>query len=166
MGGCVFRDGLSWKHRGEGGWLLVAEVATVKRRLTAALQRGGEMKFAKVVFWVAGIWGLVVITPLYFMFNLIGKKDPPAITHPGFYYGFVGVALAWQVAFIFIAREPMRLRPMMIPSVIEKFSWGIAVTVLVAQGRMHPSDLVFAGTDALLGVLFVVAYLRTREGKN
>jgi hypothetical protein len=121
------------------------------------------MKFAKVVFWVAGIWGLLVITPLYFMFDLIGEKDPPAITHPGFYYGFVGLALAWQVAFLFIARDPMRLRPMMIPCVIEKFSWGIAVAVLVAQKRMHASDLFFAGTDTLLGVLFVVAYWKTRE---
>ena len=124
------------------------------------------MKFAKVVFWVAGIWGLLVITPLYFMFDLIGAKDPPAITHPGFYYGFVGVALAWQVAFILIARDPVRLRPMMIPSVVEKFSYGIAVTVLVTQGRMHPSDMLFAGTDTLLGVLFVVAYWRTRGEKN
>jgi hypothetical protein len=121
------------------------------------------MKFAKVVFWVAGIWGLLVITPLYFMFDLIGKKDPPAITHPGFYYGFVGVAIAWQIAFIFIARDPVSLRPMMIPSVIEKFSYGIAVTVLVAQGRMHPSDMMFAATDTLLGVLFVVAYWKTRK---
>jgi len=77
------------------------------------------MKFAKVVFWVAGIWGLVVITPLYFLFDLIGKQDPPAITHPGFYYGFAGCALAWQIAFICIGRDPVRLRVMMIPSVVE-----------------------------------------------
>jgi hypothetical protein len=121
------------------------------------------MKFAKVVFWVAGIWGLLVILPLYFMFDLIGEKDPPAITHPGFYYGFVGCALAWQIAFLFIAREPVRLRPMMIPSVVEKFTYGIAVVVLVVNARMHRADLVFAGTDLTLGVLFVVAYLRTKE---
>ena len=63
-------------------------------------KRGAEMRFARVVFWVAGIWGVVVITPLYFMLNLIGKQDPPTITHPGFYYGFVGCALAWQIAFL------------------------------------------------------------------
>jgi hypothetical protein len=119
------------------------------------------MKFAKVVFWVAGIWGLLVITPLYFMFDQIGQKDPPAITHPGFYYGFVGVALAWQIAFLLIARDPVRFRPMMIPSVVEKFTWTIAVGVLVMQGRMHGSELVFGGTDFVLGVLFVVAYLKT-----
>ena len=47
------------------------------------------MKFAKIVFWIAGIWGFLILTPLYFMFDVIGRQDPPAITHPGFYYGFV-----------------------------------------------------------------------------
>jgi hypothetical protein len=119
------------------------------------------MRFAKIVFLVAGIWGVLVIAPLYFMFDVIGEKDPPAITHPGFFYGFVGVGLAWQVAFLFISRDPVRFRPLMIPSMIEKFSFGIAVIVLVLQSRMHSSDLVFAATDLLLGILFVVAYLRT-----
>jgi len=101
------------------------------------------MKFAKIVFWVAGIWGLLVLTPLYFMFDLIGRNDPPPITHPGFFYGFVGVALAWQIAFIFIATDPARYRPLMIPSVLEKVSFAAAVIILVLQGRMHKSDLVF-----------------------
>jgi hypothetical protein len=119
------------------------------------------MKFAKVVFWVAGIWGLVVITPLYFMFNLIGKQDPPAITHPGFYYGFVGCALAWQIAFICIARDPVRLRVMMIPSVVEKVAYCTAVIVLVMQRRTNQRDLVFAATDLTLGALFVAAFVAT-----
>jgi hypothetical protein len=124
------------------------------------------MKFAKVVFWVAGIWGLVVITPLYFMFDLIGKQDPPAITHPGFYYGFVGCALAWQIAFICIARDPVRLRVMMIPSVVEKVAYCTAVVVLVMQGRTNQRDLVFAATDITLGVLFVAAFVKTGGSKE
>ena len=124
------------------------------------------MKFAKIVFWIAGIWGLLVITPLYFMFALIGRQDPPPITHPGFYYGFVGTALAWQVAFCFIAADPARYRPLMLPSILEKAAYGAAVIVLVLQGRMHPSDLVFASTDILLGVLFVIAYLRLSRNSS
>ncbi len=120
------------------------------------------MKFAKIVFRVAGIWGFLVLTPLYFMFDLIGRNDPPPITHPGFFYGFVGVALAWQIAFIAIATDPVRFRPLMIPSILEKVGWSAAVIVLVLQGRMHKSDMVFAGTDLLLGVLFVIAYFKTR----
>ena len=119
------------------------------------------MKFAKIVFWVAGIWGLLVLTPLYFMFDLIGRNDPPPITHPGFFYGFVGVALAWQVAFIFIATDPARYRPLMIPSILEKVSFAAAVIILVLQGRMHKSDLVFVCTDLLLSLLFVIAYFKT-----
>ena len=119
------------------------------------------MKFAKVVFWIAGIWGLLIITPLYFMFDLIGHKDPPPVTHPGFFYGFVGLALAWQIAFFFIARDPSRHRPLMIPSVFEKFSYAATVFALVGQGRMHASDMVFGGIDLLLGILFVIAYLKT-----
>jgi hypothetical protein len=96
------------------------------------------------------------------MFELIGQKDPPPITHPGFFYGFVGTVLAWQIAFLVIATDPGRYRTFMLPSIFEKFSYGIAVGVLVSQGRMHPTDLVFAGVDVLLGALFVAAYLRTR----
>ncbi len=119
------------------------------------------MKLAKIVFRVAGIWGLLTLIPLYFMFNLIGQKDPPPITHPAFFYGFVGAALAWQFAFFIIATDPPRYRPLMIPSVFEKFSYGIAVLILVAQGRMRSSDLLFGGVDLLLGILFVIAYLKT-----
>ena len=118
------------------------------------------MRFAKIAFWIAAIWGVLVITPLYFMFDLIGRKDPPPITHPAFFYGFVGAALAWQIAFFFIASDPARYRPLMIPSIFEKFSYGVAVVILVLQARMHSSDLLFAGTDLLLGFLFVVAYLK------
>jgi hypothetical protein len=124
------------------------------------------MRFAKIVFWIAGIWGLLVMTPLYFMFDLISRKDPPPITHPGFYYGFVGLGFAWQLAFLVIAQDPVRFRPMMLPSIVEKFTYAIAVVVLVIQGRMHTSDLVFAGTDGLLGVLFIAAYLFTPPSKT
>ena len=119
------------------------------------------MKFAKIVFWVAGIWGFLVITPLYFMFDLIGRNDPPPITHPGFFYGFVGVVLAWQIAFVFIATDTGRFRPLMTPCVLEKAGYGAAVVILVLQGRMHKPDLVFAGTDLLFGLLFVIAYFKT-----
>jgi len=119
------------------------------------------MKFAKIVFWVAGIWGMLVIPPLYFMFDLIGRNDPPPITHPGFFYGFAGAALAWQIAFFFIAKNPSRYQPLMIPSVVEKFSYCGAVFIMVAQKRMHPNDLMFGCVDLVLVILFVIAYFKT-----
>jgi len=121
------------------------------------------VRFARVVFLIAGIWGVLVLTPLYFMFDLIGRKDPPPITHPAFYYGFVGAGLAWQIAFLIIAKYPARLRLIMIPAVIEKFSYEIAMFVLYSQARVHGSDMVLAGVDMLLGILFIVAFLKTRD---
>src|SRR5215470_2016708 len=119
------------------------------------------MKFAKIVFRVAAIWGFLIITPLYFLFDLIGKNDPPPITHPGFYYGFVGVALVWQFAFLIIASDPIRFRLLMIAAILEELVYSVPVIILVSQKRMNPNDLVFAGIDLFLGVLFVFAYLRT-----
>jgi hypothetical protein len=119
------------------------------------------VKFARIVFWIAAIWGFLIITPLYFMFDLIGEKDPPPITHPAFFYGFVGLALVWQIAFIFIARDPIRFRPMMIPATLEKLVYAVPVIILVLQKRMHPTDLIFSAIDIALGVLFFAAYLST-----
>ena len=122
------------------------------------------MRFAKTVFLIAGIWGVLVITPLYFMFDVISRNDPPPITHPGFFYGFAAAALAWQIAFFFIARDPVRYRPIMIASIFEKLSYGVAVVILVLQGRMHRSDVVFGVVDLLLGAMFVLCYIKTRSG--
>ncbi len=119
------------------------------------------MKFAKIIFWIAGIWGVLVLTPLYFIFDLIGQKDPPPITHPAFYYGFVSVGLAYQVVFFVIARNPVRFRPMMIPSVLEKFGYGASLIVLYLQHRLHPQDLALGGVDLLFGVLFIAAFRKT-----
>lgn len=122
------------------------------------------MRFAKAVFWCAAAWGFLVITPLFFAFDLIGRQNPPAITHPDFYYGFVGVGLAWQVAFAVIATDPARFRPMMIPSVLEKFSYAAALIVLHLQGRLSAMQLPFGAVDLLLGVLFLVAFFKTKAG--
>ncbi len=119
------------------------------------------MKFAKWVFSIAGIWGILLITPLYFIFDKIGIQDPPPITHPAFYYGFAGVALVWQIAFLIIARDPVRFRPFMIPAILEKLVYSIPVIILIAQKRTSPNDFLFAAIDLTLGILFLLAFLRT-----
>jgi len=121
------------------------------------------MRFAKIVFWAAGLWGVIVITPLFFIFDLVGRQDPPPITHPGFYYGFATAALAWQLAFFVIASDPVRFRTLMLPSMFEKFSYGVVVFTLCFQSRMRRGDLVFGIVDVLLGIFFVVAFMRTKS---
>jgi hypothetical protein len=57
------------------------------------------MKMARWIFGMAGVYGLVLLVPLYFLEDRIGQDAPPAITHPEFFYGFVGLGVAWQIAF-------------------------------------------------------------------
>jgi hypothetical protein len=110
------------------------------------------------VFNLAAIYGFVSLVPMYFLERRLLERMPPALTHPEFYYGFVGVALAWQVLFLLIAREPARLRPAMLPAVLEKVSWGVAVLALMAQGRLGSFFLPAALIDLLLAALFVAAW--------
>ena len=119
------------------------------------------MKFAKTVFLVAGIYGLIVFLPAYFMEAQTGRDYPPPITHPEYYYGFIGIGVAWQLAFLVISRDPVRYRPLMLPSIVEKASFGIAVVVLYLQHRV--SWLIFGAAmiDSLLGVLFIIAWTAT-----
>ena len=120
------------------------------------------MKFARWVFYIAGAYGVISVAPLYFMEQMIGRQNPPAITHPMFFYGFVGVTLAWQLLFFAIGRQPVRLQPVIPFAVLEKLSFGTAAMVLCSQGRLDRSDLWFGGIDLALAVLFVIAWLRVR----
>lgn len=121
------------------------------------------MKFARIVFWVAGIFGLVTLAPLYFLFDRVGVESPPAVTHPEFYFGFAGLGLVWQLAFIIIATNPVRFRPMMIAAMLEKVSFIAAMVVLLLQHRVTAAQALSSVPDALLCALFVIAYVRTPE---
>jgi hypothetical protein len=116
------------------------------------------MKFAKIIFWVAGAWGVLTLTPLYFLYDTIGQKDPPPITHPAFYFGFAGVALAWQFAFFIIGNNPARFRPLMVVAVVEKLGFGIPCVVLYLQRRLTAGDMALGCVDLLLAVLFLMAF--------
>ena len=123
------------------------------------------MKFAQRVFLLAGLYGLLALVPQYFLEAKNGRDFPPPITHPEYYYGFIGVALAWQILFLIMARDPARYRPMMIPSVFEKASFGMAVVVLFLQQRVTALLLGFGIIDLIFGALFVLSYARTGNAK-
>jgi hypothetical protein len=119
------------------------------------------MRFAKAVYWVAGIYGVLALLPMYFMERMIGREHPPAISHPEFFYGFIGLGLAWQIAFLLVAQDPAKYRVMMIPAMVEKATFGVAVIILYEQNRL--AIPIFAGgmVDLLLLLLFFAAYRKT-----
>jgi hypothetical protein len=119
------------------------------------------MRFAKWVFLLAGVSGILLVVPPYFLERQTSEDYPPPITHPEYYYGFLGVTLAWQVMFLVIASDPVRYRRAMLPAMLEKAGFALAVPILYAADRVAGVWLGFASMDATWLVLFVVAYLRT-----
>lgn len=111
----------------------------------------------------AGIYGLIVLLPQYVMEAQIGQDYPPPITHPEHFYGFVGVALAWQVAFLVIASDVRRFRPLMLPAIVEKLAFFLPTLWLFLGGRVAAAVLAVASIDLCLGTLFLASFLRTRE---
>jgi ATP/ADP translocase len=120
------------------------------------------MRLARIIFIGAGIWGIVVLTPLYWLVDVTGRHYPPPNDYPQFFYGFIAVAIAWQMAFLLIGSNPVRYRTLMIMAMIEKFSYVTTLAVLFAESRISAIDVQPAIPDGLLGILFVVAFFRTR----
>lgn len=117
--------------------------------------------FAQRVFRYAGIYGLIVLVPQLFAESRIGHDYPPAITHAEYFYGFLGVAIAFQFVFLAIAQDPIRHRALMLPSVVEKLAFGVPAIVLYAQHRLPSVTLCFGILDLTLGALFLAAYRTT-----
>ncbi len=121
------------------------------------------MKFARIVYGIAAAYGFIVLLPSYFLIGKIGRDAPPAVTHPEFYYGFVGLAILWQMVFVLIARDPIRYRPVMPVTILEKLVYTVPVVILYLRGQVHAKMVPPSLVDPLFGVLFVLAYFRTRK---
>lgn len=123
------------------------------------------MKFATWVYRIAGIYGLLILVPQYFLEGQNEIDFPPPINHPEYYYGFIGVAVAWQIVFLIISADPQRYRRIMIAAIVEKYSYGVAMTVLYVQERIAIAVLVTAMIDLVLGTLFIIAYRKSGESQ-
>jgi len=114
------------------------------------------------VFLVAAIYGIVVLAPQYF----VELGLPALMERPEHYYGFIGVALAWQFVFLIVASDVMRYRTLMLAGVLEKVSFGAAVAVLYLVYRVSIGVLLAGTLDLILGALFVAAFIRTRTSAS
>lgn len=117
--------------------------------------------FAKRAFQVAGLWGLFILSLVYGAY-LLGVEGVTFDTdRPDIVHGFFLVTLAWQVAFLFIATDPIRYRPLMLAAMLEKFPFTLAVVLLYVSGQVPETMLVLGLIDGVLGVLFSIAYIWT-----
>ncbi|HEX8171507.1 MAG TPA: hypothetical protein VF824_13290 [Thermoanaerobaculia bacterium] len=119
------------------------------------------MKFAKIAFLVGGWYGIIALVPQYFGEKFVGTHFPPAVTHPEYYYGFIGVVVIWHLLFLLIAKDPLRYRPAMLLATTEKFVFGVPTVALYLQGRVVLPIVIAAVVDILFGLIFLEAYRRT-----
>lgn len=125
------------------------------------------MKLAKWTFRTAGIFGLIVMVPMLFIEKLIVEIMPPAVKHPEFFYGFVLLNICWQILYLIVSKDPIRLRPIMIPSFFAKASGPVALLWLHFQDRISSQWVTTIYMDALFAILFLVSYWVTgRETDN
>ena len=120
------------------------------------------MKFARIVFLVAGVWGIAVLTPLYFLVDITGRHYAPPADYPQWYYGFLAITMAWQFAFLVIGSDPARFRPLMAVSIFEKFSYVLTLMTLYGQGQLSMADFSPFLPDMILGCFFIAAFVKTR----
>jgi hypothetical protein len=118
---------------------------------------------AKWIFRIAGIYGLIVLIPFFFAEDWVGRNAPPAITHPEYYYGFIGAATVMQLIYLTISADPDRYRPLMPIAVLAKLSFAVPVSILFLTGRLEAATLPLPAVDLLLGLAFGFAWLRMRR---
>lgn len=83
------------------------------------------------------MYGILVTAPMYFFEAQMNVDFPPAITHPEYYYGFLGVTLAWQILFLIVAKDPVRYRTIILPAVVEKLDYDAAVFFYFFKRGFH-----------------------------
>ena len=124
------------------------------------------MKFARWVFLAAGIFGLVLLIPL--VYSILVSRQPilPGGSSVGlFFYVSVFQYVCWQILYLFLAKDPLRYRPIMIPAFL-----AIAVTpfypiwLYVYGFRLW---IPITGINIAFALLFVLAFWLTgRETKS
>ncbi|WP_322883843.1 hypothetical protein [Microvirga lotononidis] len=117
------------------------------------------MRFARWVFRLAGLYGIVLLTPFYFLEKQIGAVTVP-IAHPEYFYGFVGTALSAQILFLIVSTDPVRFRPAMVACVIEKLAFGIPVWMLWSMSRVGLGIVSLGSVDLIWAALFTIVYIR------
>lgn len=70
----------------------------------------------------------------------------------------LGVAVAWQIVFLIVAKDPVRYRLLMLPAIVEKAGFGIVACILYLMGRLSVSLFAAGIIDLVWGLLFGVAF--------
>lgn len=120
-------------------------------------------KTVKRIFQIAGIYGILVLSPQLFLGAEAFRDVTPPITHTAFLYGFTGLALVWQLVFFIIASDPKRYRLIMLGAILEKASFGIVCLSHYFFKEIIP-DLFLGGMiDLAIMFAFIFCFIKTEK---
>jgi predicted membrane metal-binding protein len=119
------------------------------------------MKFAKWVFILAAVWGVLTVPPLYFAEGVLEARYGP-LFYPEWYYGMIAIILVFQLLYLLIGLDPARLRPVMPVAILGKVGFASTLWTLYALGRTPLQTTLSGSPDLIWAVFFVIAYVRTR----
>jgi hypothetical protein len=110
------------------------------------------VKFARVLYGITAIYGVLSLMPLYFMAGISDAMRPRPLP----ILNFTTDASAWRCCdeSCLISRSDSARN-------FEKFAYSVPVVILFLLGRVAPTILLSSLVDPILGVLFIVAYFRT-----
>ncbi len=134
----------------------------MSKGVSGGLEMKVAPKLARWLFAVSSIYGVAVLSPLYFLEADIAKASA-AFTHPEYFYGFIGTALSAQIMFFIIAYDPLRFRPAMLFAVLEKLAFAIPVFILATSGRASGAVVVFGAIDMMWAISFTSAWIATAK---
>jgi hypothetical protein len=118
------------------------------------------MRFAKWVFILAAVWGVLTVPPLYFAEPMMEARYGP-LFYPEWWYGMLTIILVFQLLYFLIGRDPVRLRPVMPVAILGKLGFASTLWTLYALGRT-PLQVTLSGSPDLIWVVFfLIAYRRT-----
>lgn len=66
--------------------------------------------------------------------------------------------ICWQITYLFLAREPLRFRPLMLPAFLAKASAPLALAWFTLAGRIYSQWLTTAILDGGFAVLFLISF--------
>jgi hypothetical protein len=118
------------------------------------------MRFAKWVFTLGAIWGVIAVAPLYLAENALEARYGP-LTYPEWYYGMIEVILVCQLLYLLIGRDPVRLRPVMPVAILGKLGFASTLWTLYGLGRVPLQVTLTATPDLIWALVFAIAYLKT-----
>ena|SRR5215469_17243985 len=115
----------------------------------------------KLIFRVAAVLDILALTPILFFPNRIGNPVPRPLTEPEYFHGFLALSLLFALLNLVIATDPIRYRPVMLISILQKFVYPMAIFGLLSTHRVPATKSFYAGTEFLFGLLFILALVRT-----